>query len=533
MAISVKKKLITLSIISLSLVACSGSSSPVASTPPPTPVPTYSISGSINIPPNTGLALQNNNGDTLTIGGISFEFATTLPNGSGYHITVSNQPLGQNCSIANSSGTINGADIDNILLSCSSWGTATLIENNDTGLASSPQITIDSIGNAIAVWLQSDGARTSIWANRYTADGTWGSAELIETDDTGNAVTPQVAMDGSGNALAVWSQSDGVRNNIWANRYTAGGTWGTAQKIETDDAGSATAPQITVNSNGDAVAVWQQIDSGNISNIWANHYASAGTWGSAETIEPNTRDAITPQVTMDTAGNAIAIWSQDDSFRFNIQTNRYTAGTGWNPYAQRLESVDSGSAENPQITFDSAGNAIAAWSHYDGSRYNIWTNRYTAGVSWSIEQLIENKDTSDASAPQIITDADNNVQVIWTYTAEGTIRANRYIAATNSWEGDVRVSREISETAHDVQVATGSSGNAIALWSQSSEGGTQMDIWASHYVSGSWSTATRIESDSSGIAAKPQIAIGSNGHTIAVWSQINNSMEDIWFNHIE
>lgn len=42
---------------------------------------------------------------------------------------------------------------------------------------------------------------------------------MIETDDTGDAQFPQIAMDSSGNALAVWHQSDGTRFNIWANRF--------------------------------------------------------------------------------------------------------------------------------------------------------------------------------------------------------------------------------------------------------------------------------------------------------------------------
>ena len=40
----------------------------------------------------------------------------------------------------------------------------------------------------------------------------WQIAQLIETDD-GNAVNPQIAIDGNNNAIAVWSQSDGTRNN--------------------------------------------------------------------------------------------------------------------------------------------------------------------------------------------------------------------------------------------------------------------------------------------------------------------------------
>ena len=52
-----------------------------------------------------------------------------------------------------------------------------------------------------------------------TKDGDWGAAELIETDNVGPVYDPQIAFDGSGNAIAVWYQSDGTRNNITANHF--------------------------------------------------------------------------------------------------------------------------------------------------------------------------------------------------------------------------------------------------------------------------------------------------------------------------
>ncbi len=98
-----------------------------------------------------------------------------------------------------------------------SWGTAELIETDNAGSAFLPQVATGS--NAIAVWEQFDVvARRNIWANRFVS-GTWGTAELIETDDTGDAGDPQVAVDSSGNAIAVWRQHDGTRDNIWANQF--------------------------------------------------------------------------------------------------------------------------------------------------------------------------------------------------------------------------------------------------------------------------------------------------------------------------
>lgn len=99
------------------------------------------------------------------------------------------------------------------------WGTAQLIETDNAGEAEHPRIAIDTAGNALAVWDQSDGTRYNIWANRYTAGSGWGTAQLIETNNAGEAYAPQIAIDTAGNALAVWQQSDGTRDNIWANRY--------------------------------------------------------------------------------------------------------------------------------------------------------------------------------------------------------------------------------------------------------------------------------------------------------------------------
>ena len=71
-------------------------------------------------------------------------------------------------------------------------------------------------------------------------------------DGAGSFIDPSIAVDTAGNALAVWQQSDGTRDNIWANRYTPGGGWGTAELIETNNAGDAVNPQIAIDTAGNA-----------------------------------------------------------------------------------------------------------------------------------------------------------------------------------------------------------------------------------------------------------------------------------------
>ena len=203
------------------------------------------------------------------------------------------------------------------------WGTAALIETDNAGNALLPQVAFDSSGNALAVWYQNDGTRNNIWANRYDFITGWGSAALIETDNAGDARFPQVAFDSSGNALAVWDQNDGTRRNIWANRYVAGTGWGSAALIETDNAGEASHPHMAVDSSGNALAVWQQSD-GTLYNIWANRYVAGTGWGTAALIETdNAGDAGGPMVAFDSSGNALAVWQQNDGTRRNIWANRF------------------------------------------------------------------------------------------------------------------------------------------------------------------------------------------------------------------
>jgi hypothetical protein len=83
--------------------------------------PTYSIGGFVSGLSGDGLVLQNNNGDNLAVpdNGV-FTFAAPLENGETYAVTVSSQPNSptQTCSVNNSSGTVDNANITNVSVNC-------------------------------------------------------------------------------------------------------------------------------------------------------------------------------------------------------------------------------------------------------------------------------------------------------------------------------------------------------------------------------------------------------------------------------
>ena len=224
----------------ISLSACSGGSSGDTTAPDDTTAPTI-----ISTTPATSASSVARN-STITATFNEDMFATTVDASS---FTLSNS-VNVNGAVTFDGGT----------------NVATFTPSNDLAVLASYTATLstaitDLSGNALA---------TNYNWSFTTADGAWSTAELIETDNAGHASDPQVAFDSSGNAIAVWFQDDGTRYNIWANRFN-GTSWGTAELIETDNVGTAYQPQVAVDSNGNAIAVWSQND-GTRDNIWANSF---------------------------------------------------------------------------------------------------------------------------------------------------------------------------------------------------------------------------------------------------------------------
>ncbi|GAB4114043.1 MAG: hypothetical protein Tsb0027_02130 [Wenzhouxiangellaceae bacterium] len=134
--------------------------------------PGFTIGGSVSGLAGSGLVLRNNGVDDLPISGNgSFTFATPVPDGGSYNVTVATQPSGpaQNCTVSNGSGTVSGSNVTNVQVSCVTGGqvqfaTAVAEVMEDSGPVS---LTINRVGG-------SDGA-TSFRVQTASGSATSGS----------------------------------------------------------------------------------------------------------------------------------------------------------------------------------------------------------------------------------------------------------------------------------------------------------------------------------------------------------------------
>jgi hypothetical protein len=384
------------------------------------------------------------------------------------------------------------------------WGTAERI-GSFSNYAFYPQIAMNGNGDALAVW-EVWNTPHEIFANHYKAGVGWGTAVAIEPESGNNSMIPQIAIDASGNGIAVWSQYliTGY-SYCMANRYTAGSGWGTGISIEAVN-GSTAYPQIVMGAGGDAMAVWPK------SAVWVNTYTAGSGWGTAVSLEAS-GGAAEPQIARDTSGNAIIVWQKIDGSKYSIVACRFTPGSGWGAPVSLMNDTGSILA-GQQIAVDENGNAIAVWHAYSGSTVRIWASRYTGG-SWGSATIIDEDPGNNAYNPQIAMNGSGEAVVVWEQGVE--VRSKKYTPGAG-WGG-----LEIAGLGGNPAVAVGETGQAIAVWEL-----LHNIVGKTYSFATGWGETVNLE-DSPDFADFPRIAMNRDGKAIAIWQQTN----DIWVNRYE
>ena len=111
----------------------------------------FTVSGTVSGLAGSGLVLQNNGEDDLAIASDgSFTFAGSLTNGSNYNVEVLDYPVDplQSCSLANATGMIDGADVNDVAVECETGFT---VGGSVTGLEL-PGLVLDLNGGSMLLF---------------------------------------------------------------------------------------------------------------------------------------------------------------------------------------------------------------------------------------------------------------------------------------------------------------------------------------------------------------------------------------------
>ena len=142
-----------------------------------------------------------------------------------------------------------------------------------------------------------------------------------------NAQTPRVAVDGSGRATAVWTHYDGSNDIVQASNSLNGGAWSTPVNLSTASQYAAD-PQVAVDGSGRATAVWDRSDGSN-SIVQVSTSLNGAAWSTPVDVSAAGHNAYLPQIIVDGSGLATVVWERFDGSNEIVQASFSVNGAAW------------------------------------------------------------------------------------------------------------------------------------------------------------------------------------------------------------
>jgi hypothetical protein len=311
----------------------------------------------------------------------------TAANGWTPFVIPPNKPTGSGSltgGVMDADGNISvvttGTDVYNLTISAAGQFSAWTRVSAGLQDADDADIATGGNGTSMAVWAEQNpgDSNNSIKASLRTSAG-WQAPVTIETsfDNVDPSTPPRVAMDASGNAIAVWRQGPTNAPSIWAAVYTPQAGW--AAPTPFDTGALAAVPmrlRLVMASNGRAVISWQ---SGNFA-IKTLTYAPGAGFGTP--VVANTY-GLDRELGIDDQGNAVLVytavdqWPNPTSTEVSVYSRRLAWGQAWSN--QVLLETQPGSPKGGlAVAFNRSGAAVASWAQNDVAtsdvRNSLWSN---------------------------------------------------------------------------------------------------------------------------------------------------------------
>jgi len=403
-----------------------------------------------------------------------------------------------------------------------SWRGAGIIDTGSGNDAYEPGIALDGSGRALAVFVQDDGTNWRVYANSWVGVS-WSGPVIIDSGQDNDASWPRVALGASGTAMAVFQEFDGYYYRVYANRWD-GGTWSGATAIDAGPGDSALHPGVAMDGSGNAVAVFEQSDSG-IWRICANFW-NGSAWSGAEIIDAGLGfNAFIPAVAIDVSGKAVAVFRENDGINWRIYAN-IRNGTGWNA-ATAIDAGPGNNANNPRVAMDGSGNAVAVFDQDSDGVRRVYAN-FWDGATWSGATTIDAGRGEQANFPAVAMDESGEATAVFQQEDGGDDRvfANRWEGP--GWSGVTAIDAGPGFDAYLPQAAMDGSGNAVAVFRQSD--GQYYRIYANRRTGGSWSGTTTIDAGPGYNADDPQVAVDARESAFSVFRQSDGSNWRVYAN---
>jgi hypothetical protein len=507
---------------------------------------------------------------TITANG-AFTFSINFLPNAEYLVLVLTQPLNQTCTIVNGEGSFATANISNVAVTCvnnsassRNWQPAVNLATDpdvaDANGFRTPRVAYDSAGNALAVWVADTqgAAGTHLMWSRRPSGGAWTAPAQIPDwapppPDPALGVSnrdPVLAVAPNGNAVAAWGVLSINGNHVMASTYTPASGWTTPVFIwrkHPDMPSGALDLRIAADSAGNTLVTFAASGS-----IYYNRHTPGSGWVDAAAVEGFGRTVSTligpatePEMALNAAGQAVAIWRQGIAIPMNLPSDfdlwssRYDMATDTWTAPQQLEDGPGVRFYGKSLVIDTAGTATALWSDVENDRLHIRASRLV-GDTWAAPSIVESGNTSDtgfATDPHAVIDGNGNIMAVWQQgdIDEANFVASRYVPGT-VWGGQQVIGAYVGSASvifdTELTLAGNAAGHVVAVWTlpgcvMAENVPCPTDLNANEYnpANGNWGAEEVIDkeaivsSEIDGNASTPQVAVDVAGNAVAVWDQ--------------
>jgi len=250
--------------------------------------------------------------------------------------------------------------------------------------AATPDLVMDVNGNATLIWVESG----IVHSSSKTLSGNWSHPTVLSSS---GASSPILAVDASGDVVAAWVNA----GNIETSTKLFGNPWQGPFIISST---GANAPGIAIGGSGSntrVVLVWKGAFNGSHA-IFTSTKLLSGSWTSPEWLSDPIHNVANPQVAVDNNASAIAVWYEYDVIRHSFTNvtvksseRLFTTGAWDSAVSLSAPGIRDPSSLSANIAFDTFGNAMAVWNNsFDDETFTVQSAVKPVNGQWSSPQDI-------------------------------------------------------------------------------------------------------------------------------------------------
>jgi hypothetical protein len=358
-----------------------------------------------------------------------------------------------------------------------------------------------------------------------TGDGTWRGIEPLGDGSVSNEVA--TARDGMGNVLAVWI--DGTQRQVHARRFDAAtGNWGVIDTLHTT-AGTSTFLNLGVDGSGNAVAAWRDSNGTTEPGIWAARFGGGTpSWEASRRVA--TGSLTDPQIAVGLHGRVALSFSQVEAAGGSLWLTMSTTspGSAWSA-PDRVDSAGApaGAIQSTSLAMSPVGETVLVWSKRGFSPQPdtraVWARRYQAGVALDVARVISLDTGVDETNPRAAVDNEGGIHVVWqdapapdkrrllfSYLARnGNWGVAQPLPITGDWVGGARIATHRGDT------------GLPATWVSWLVAGESGSVQVAPVTAGTVGAAHTLDMGVAGVAAAERIgarlAVDGAGNVLAIW----------------